>query len=147
MDIPFSKYTQIVGVPRLGVVVDDVLLLIIAFADIDETIVQTILLPVVLPAKHTDCATRMPRDIWYLVAVVRIVRVSDINSRLVGILRFGGEVEVLWKNELQLRVDVYTVDFYQSKIEHRPPELLPFWVGDNLVGYAVVVVIGIKAEL
>ena len=39
LDVPFSKNTQVVGVPRLGVVVDDVLLLVVAFADIDKTIV------------------------------------------------------------------------------------------------------------
>ena len=94
-DLPFSKYAQIVGVPRLGVIIDNILLLIIAFADIDETIVQAILLPVVLPAKHTHCTTRMPWDIRNLVAIIGIVWIGNINRRLVGVLRFSGEVEVL----------------------------------------------------
>lgn len=135
------------GVPRLGVVVYDVLLLVVAFADINKTIVQAILLPVVLPTKHTHCATRMPRDIRYLVAVVGIIWVGNINGRLVGILRFGGEVEVFWQDEMQLRIDVYTVDLDQSEVEHCPAELLAFWIGDDLIGNAVVVVIGIEAEL
>ena len=95
MDIPFSKYTQIVGVPRLGVIIYNILLLIIAFADIDETVVQAILLPVVLPAEHTHSTTRMPWDIRNLVAILGVGRVVDFDGRLVGILRFGGEVEIL----------------------------------------------------
>ena len=83
------------GVPRLGVVVDDILLLVVAFTYIDGTVVQAILLPIVLPTKHTHCATRMPWDIGYLMTVVGVVRVGHIDSCLVGILRFGGEVEVI----------------------------------------------------
>ena len=94
------------GVPRLGVVVDDVLLLVVAFADINKTIVQAILLPIVLPAKHTYGTTRMPGDIRYLMPVVGVVRVGDINRRLISVLSLSGEVEVLWKNEMQLRIDV-----------------------------------------
>ena len=48
---------------------------------------------------------------------------------------------------MQVGVDVYSVDFYESEIKHRPSELLPLWVGDDLIGDAVVVVIGIDAEL
>ena len=48
---------------------------------------------------------------------------------------------------MQLRIHIHAVDFHQSKIKHCPTELLAFWVSDDLIGYAIVVVIGIEAEL
>jgi hypothetical protein len=54
-DVPFAYEREIVGVPRLGVVVEDVLLLVVAFSYIYKTIVEVVLHPIVAPTEHTYC--------------------------------------------------------------------------------------------
>ena len=121
--------------------------MVVAFAHIDKTIIQVILHPVVLPAQHTHRTARVPRDIWYLVAIVVVGRIGHIYSCLIGVLQFGGQVEVLGKRKMQMRIHIHTIDLHQSQIEHGPAELLTFGIGDDLVRYAIVVVIGIDSKL
>ena len=70
------------GVPWLLVVGEDVRAVVVAFAHIDETVVQSPPFPCQVP----DDAAGMPRDITYLSAVAEGVGgVSEVARLLVGV--------------------------------------------------------------
>ena len=63
--LPNLRESEVVGVPWLLVVGEDVRAVVVAFAHIDETVVQS----PPFPCKMPDDATRVPWDITYLSAV------------------------------------------------------------------------------
>ena len=84
---PFSIDRQVMRVPWLHVVVNSILLLTVAFTDIDERLVETVVVSVLtLPIKTPHRTAAVPRDIRNLMTVEGIIGVRHIHRCLVRII-------------------------------------------------------------
>ena len=142
LDVPLRCYAQVVGVPWLDVVGRNVLLLVVAFTNVDEAIVEA----VAFPLQHCCDATAVMRDIGYLVLIVVVVAVSNIACILIGVLRGDHPSPSLSNAPVCGGFCVHAVYFYKSEVEHSPAELLPLWIGYDFVGDLIIVIVGIDAQ-
>ena len=135
------------GVPRLHVVVNRVFLLTVAFAYVNERIVESVVVPAAaLPVESQHHAAAMPRDIGYLMTIISVVRIRHINSRLVGIIEPCAEREVQGQEERQVGFGIHAIDLDRTQIEHGPAELLPFGIRNDFVRHTVVIITDRCAE-
>ena len=87
----------------------------------------------------------MPGDVGNLVAVVGVGRVGDVDGLLIGVLELGRHLQFA-EREQGVQHGVHALDLHFAQIEHRPAELLPLGVGDDLVRDFVVVGIDRNVE-
>ena len=112
----------------------DVLLLVVALAGVDETVVQS---PALVEERQHG-RTTVPRNIRDLVPVICVCGIRDIYRLLVSVLESGRGLH-LAESPGRVQGDVNPLDVHLSEIEHRPTELLTFRVGYDLVRDVVVV--------
>ena len=76
-----ARERQVAGVPRADIVLADVGTGVIAFARVDEAVVQ---LPTT-PAEGDDGRTAVPRDIGYLPTIVAVGGIGEVLGLLIGV--------------------------------------------------------------
>ena len=126
---------QVAGVPRLHVVVEDILLLVVTLAGIDERVVER---PVAM-AKTDNGRAGVPGDVGYLVLIIRGGGVGDVAGVLVGVLRTDGRDKIATRIAVGLSLDIDALDVDTAQVEHRPAELLTFGIGHNFIVDGVVI--------
>ena len=128
-------------VPGLNIVIDGVLLLSVAFSDVDEGVVETVVVSAAAgPFESEYRAPAMPRDIRDLMTIIRIRGIRDVDRLLIGVVEPRTEHPTQRQEEREISFGIDTVDFHRAEIEHRPSELLTLGVRNNLIRDAVVVI-------
>ena len=141
MNSPFAVERQVMRIPWLHVIVNRVLLLAIALTDIDERVVESVMVSAfALPVKTQHHTAAVPRYIGYLVTVIGIIWIGDIDSRLVGVIESRTQHKAQRQEKRHVRFCIYSVDFHCAEVEHRPSKLLSLWIGDDLVRHPVIVI-------
>ena len=136
----FLHERHVAGVPRLRMVVDDVLLLVVAFAHVDEAIAQR----PCAPREGYDGRSAVPGNVGNLVAVVRVRRVRHVDGLLISVLQLARQRPFVGKGQRAGRSGVHAPDVHPPQVDGRPAELRSLRPRYDFVPHVVVVYVRIE---